>query len=502
MPPPRRAAAGAAVLLLLLAFTVFRPPATAGPIERDFEAYYSAGATVDAGGDAYSRAIWAAERRVPGVDPARDELLPFVGPAAALPFWGLLARLPYPAALGAWTAILLAALAGIIAAAVALAGAPRTPATYAGAIALTAASAPAIAALALGQAALTAAAGVAGAIAAYRVRRAPAAFAATLVAALQPNLAIALLARLRSRWDLGVAAGAAATFAIVSLATGGGLAGFWRYLKRLSAHSTAERTVVIQHTPAAIGYALGLPAQTAAALGAAVALLAATAAVVIIVRERLDPSTATLVAAALLPLALPFFHEPDFVLELFAVLILAVRARGRARALAAVAAVLVLVDWFGLAQRGAAGGQILCFGLAVAFAFAAVPRGGPRWRRADLAGVLAFVGLAATAAPLAFAHPAPTWPDRLPPGYTAPPAADVSAVWGDEQRAAGLTRRDPVWGMLRALPLAGCVVLAAALVADARGRRWRRLPAPHRSRGPRRVSAAAPARPAELRYPR
>lgn len=501
MPPPRSTAAGAAALFLLLAFTLFRPPSTGGPIERDFEAYYAAGVTVDAAGDPYSRAIWTAEQRIPGVDASRDELLPFVGPAAALPFWGLLARLPYHAALCVWTAILLAALAGIVAAALAIAPAPRAPATYGAAILMTLASAPAIAALALGQAALVAAAGIAGAIAAYRVRWMPGAFVGTLIAALQPNLAIALVGRIRSRWDLGVAACAAVAFTLAALAAGGGLPGISVYLRRLSAHGSAERAVAIQHTPAAIGYALGLPAQGAAVLGAAIAVLAGTAAVVIIVRERLDPSTATLVASALLPLALPFFHEPDFALELCALLVLAVRAQGPARAPAAVAAVLVLVDWFGLAQRSGAGGQILCFGLAVAFAFAALPRAARRWRRGDLAGVLAFLVLAAIVTPFAFAHTAPTWPDLLPSGYRAPAAADVSAVWGDEQRAAGLTRRDPIWGFLRALPLAGCIVLTAALVADARSRR-RRLAGPYQAGRLRRSAADAPALPAELRYPR
>jgi hypothetical protein len=70
------------------------------------------------------------------------------------------------------------------------------------------------------------------------------------------------------------------------------------------------------------------------------------------------------------------------------------------------------------------------------------------------------------AVPLARAHPAPTWPDALPPAYRAPARADASAVWADEQRAAGLDAREPAWGLLRAFPLAGCAALGAAVLLD------------------------------------
>jgi hypothetical protein len=159
------------------------------------------------------------------------------------------------------------------------------------------------------------------------------------------------------------------------------------------------------------------------------------------------------------------------VLEVLPVLVLAVRAQGRARSLAAVAAVLVLVDWFGLAQRHAAQGQILCLGLAVAFGFAGAGRSVARGTRSDVAGLATLAVVAAVALPLGSSHPAPTWPDTLPPGYRADHGADASAVWADESRLAGLGRVEPVWGILRAIPLAGCIVLAAAVVADARDRR-------------------------------
>ena len=324
-------------------------------------------------------------------------------------------------------------------------------------------------ALALGQAALVSAA-VAAALVAFRARSAAGAIGTTLLAALQPNPAVALIARVRSGWDVAVAAAAGAIFALLTLAGGAG-AGVAAYLQHLAAHAAAERLTAIQHTPAAIAYAVGVPLNALPAVSAAIALGAAATAVALIVREHLDATTATLLACAALPLVLPFFHEHDFVLVLLPILVLAVRARGRARALASTAAALALVDWFGLAQRHAAQGQIVCLGLAVVFAFAAARPSAARGWRPDFAGILVLLALALVAVPLGRTHPAPTWPDTLPAGYRAPPAADASAVWGDEARAAGLTQREPAWGLLRSLPLLGCIVLGAALVRDARRRR-------------------------------
>lgn len=463
------AVAAGTLLALALAFSLTAPPSTPGPLERDFEAYYCAGATLNAGGDPYSRAIWTAERRIPGVDAGRDELLPFVGPAAALPAWSALARLPYRGALVVWTTFLIAMLAALVGSALVLTGAPRSRVWFA--LAFTVASAPVLGALALGQAALVSAGGVALALVACRARSASGAVGAMLLAAVQPNLTLALAARIRSRWDVAGAACAAALFASLTLIAGGGVAGFAAYIERLRAHSAAERDIAIQHTPAAIAYALGLSPSAATFVGLGIALLAVVTTIAIVRRERLDALTATLVAGALLPLAVPFFHEQDFALELLPILMLALRARGRARGLGAIAAVCVLIDWFGFAQRHAAAAQILCLGCAVAFAFTGLADAARSDRRSDFAGLATLAVLGAIAVPLALHHPAPTWPDMLPPHFHAPPTLDASAVWGAEQQAAGLAQRDPVWGFLRAIPLAGCIVLAAALVLDGRDRR-------------------------------
>jgi hypothetical protein len=451
---------------MALAITLLRPPPTQGPFGRDFEAYYAAGATWNAGGDPWSRAVWSTERAIPGVDAARDELLPYVGPAAALPLFGALARLPFDVAVRVWTVLLVAAFAALVLASLALARA-RGAAALIGAALLAIASGPVTSAIALGQVALLAAAGIACALVAYDRRAFAGGAVATLIAGLQPNLALVLIARMRDRVAVLAAAGGAVAFAALTLAAGGGLPGLAAYAHRLGEHASAERFVAIQHTPGAIAWAFGASDALAAAAGAAVAVAAIAAIVITTVRARLDARDGALLALAAAPLAVPFFHEHDFVLAIVPLIVLAVRTEGTPRAWAGVAAVLVGVDWLGIAQRPAAAAQIVATGIAVAFAFVALGRGA-RATRADVAPFAALAVLACAAVPLAHAFPAPIWPDALPASYRAPATADASAVWAGEQRAAGLAVRQPAWGALRALPLAGCVVLGFGLVLTRR----------------------------------
>ena len=172
----------------MLAFTAWRPPPTQGPFGRDFEAYYAAGAVWDAGGDPWSRAIWSVERTIPGVAAARDELLPYVGPAAALPLFGALARLPFALAVRLWTGLLAAALGALVVIALVLSGTPGVRVRL-GAVALALFAGPTTSDLGLGQAALLSAGGIAVALFAYERRALVPAALATLVAAMQPNLA-------------------------------------------------------------------------------------------------------------------------------------------------------------------------------------------------------------------------------------------------------------------------------------------------------------------------
>jgi hypothetical protein len=408
--------------------------------------------------------VWNVERGIDGVDAARDELLPYAGPAAALPLFGALARLPHPLALRIWTALLAAAYTALFLAALALAGTRRVAALVAAA-AFGIASGPGTSAFALGQVALVAAAGVACALLAYEQRNIAGGALATLLAATQPNLALVLVARLRDRTALICTAIAAAAFALLTLWAGGGLHGAFAYAVRLAEHARAERFDAIQYTPAAIAASFGVPDAVASAAGLVCALAAIVATAVVIVRRRLDPPDGTLLAIALFPLAIPFFHEHDFVLELIPAYLLALRARGAVRAASGVAIAMVLVDWFGLAQRPAAAAQIVALAVATACAFV-VMGPGERTTRADLAPFAAIAALACLAIPLAHAFPAPVWPDALPAFYHAPAGADASAVWAAEQHAAGLDARVPAWGLLRAIPLAGSILLAAIIAYE------------------------------------
>src|SRR5579884_2877059 len=141
--------------MLLAAFVPLRPPPTHGPFGRDFEAYYAAGATWNAGGDPWSRDVWAVERTIPGVDRG-DELLPFVGPAFTLPLFGALARAPFGVALRLWSGTIALAFAALVLGALALAREQRIAALF-GALLLGIASAPGVSDFALAQAAMLAA---------------------------------------------------------------------------------------------------------------------------------------------------------------------------------------------------------------------------------------------------------------------------------------------------------------------------------------------------------
>ena len=393
--------------------------------------------------------------------------MPYVGPAAALPLYGALARLPHPVAVRLWTALLVAAAAALAFAALGLAR-TRRPAAVLGALLLGFTSGPETSAIALGQVALIAAGGIACALLAFERRTVVAGAAGMLAAGLQPNLAIALLARLRDRTALTGASLAALAFAALALA-GAGAAGIPAYAHRLGAHGAAESFVVIQHTPASIAWAFGAPAGVALTGGAICALAALALTLAATIRAKLDPLDGTLLALTALPFAVPFFHEHDFVVELVPLIVLALRARGAARAMTAVATALICVDWLNFAQRPEAAAQTVVLGLALACGFVLLGAGA-RATRTDLVPFAAVLALACIAVPLGRAHPAPVWPDALPAGYRAPAAADASAVWADEQRAAGLTARQPAWGALRALPLAGCIVLGFAVVRTGRRR--------------------------------
>ena len=413
--------------------------------------------------------MWLAERAIPGVDARRDELLPYAGPAAALPLWELLARLPFDVARDLWVALAAAALAGLACAALVLAGVALTAFDAAAATLFAALSGPAISALTLGQAALLSAAAVALALVALQ-RRSPWAIPAAFVAAIQPNLAVPLAAYLTRRRTALLLVLAGAAFLAATLATGGGPAGLATYVRRLAEHGAAERFIAIQVGVPAIAASFGAPAPGANAIAAACALAALALAAGAAIRLRERPLLAATIAIALLPWIVPFFHEHDFALDLIPAIVLAASPQARVRALTGVASAFALVDWFGLAQRPAGTAQTACFALALGCAYAALP--GPERGRERFAALAACAVLAAVALPLAHAFPAPVWPDTLG-AYHAAARLDSAAVWAAEQRWSGLTATVPAWGLLRALPLTGGLLFACAALLAAGEERFR-----------------------------
>jgi len=456
----RRWLLGVACAAIVLAVAAARPVRTPGPLARDFEAYWSAGVASDAGADPYGREIWNAERRVPGVDAGRDELLPFVSPPATLLAWRIAARRPYDTAARAWWAILAISLLAL--AAIALRGSqvPVTPASCAASTLLAIAFAPISSDLALGQAALPAFLG-ACALIVLADRSLPAAFACACLAFAQPNAALGLLSQLgRNRATLAMLAGVLVTYAAGVVAAG------WAwpaaYARTLASHGGAERFIAIQFTPASIAYGFGASPLAAIVIGGAAAAAAIAAALAIASRVR-DRFARFAALSALAPFVAGFVHEHDLVVAYAAAVWCAVHSNGRARTLALAGTLLTAVDWLGLAQRPSGVAQSLLLAIGAFAAFVAL---GERdeLRRGARAGV-AVATLFAVAAFVAVGHPMPVWPDALG-GFHAEPGVSVAAVWLAEQRANGLLAAVPAWSLLRSLPLVGCALLALAIATS------------------------------------
>jgi hypothetical protein len=442
---------------IAIALLTARPLPTPGPFLRDFEAYWSAGSTWNVRADPYSKAIWEAERTVPGVDAHRNELLPFINPPPALLLWSAFARLPYRAAAGLWLTLLAGALFALIVVVLRASGAGINALLFCAALALAMAFGPITSDLALGQLALPAFLG-ATLLVVLADRSVPMAATAAILALAAPNVTLGLASQFdRKRAILSIAVAAAVTYALGVAAAG------WRwpvtYAASAAAHAAAERFVTIQLTPAAIAYGFGATPSTAQPIGAATAVVAVAAALLLAVRVR-EAFPRFAAWSALVPFAGVFLHEHDLLIGYPAALWCALRTRATTRSVALGGALLVSIDWLGLAQRPTGIAQSALLAIAAFAAFIAL---GDRFetRRAWRAA-LPVAALFASAALLAASHPAPVWPDSLP-AFHANPNATIAQVWLAEQRAGGLLGVAPVWAFLRALPLLGCALLAYAI---------------------------------------
>ncbi len=451
----RSACLALAVALLIIAITAARPAQTPGPLQRDFEAYWSAGAAFDAGNGPYGRAIWDAERTVPGVDATHDEILPFISPPAILPLWGAFARLPFEVATRVWYAALLCTLAGLIVASLRGSGEPVTFFSFLATLALAIGFGPVTANLALGQIAMTA---FAGALAATTARSWLAKTIASFAALFQPNVALALVSQLgRNVTTIAVAIAAACSYVVGALAAG------WdwpqRYAAFVSSHVNGERYGAIQYTPGAVAYELHLPPPIPEIVTLAIAVAALVAALA--VWRRVDDRFVRFAAfSALTPFVATFFHDHDFVVAFPAAVWCALRARGTDRALGLAGTLLVSIDWFGLAQRTNAITQSAFLVAGAAAAFAALGEK-PDLRSLSYAAAPVAV-LFAAGAWLGSGHPAPMWPYQLG-SFHAPATASIAKIWFLEQRQSGLEAAIPAWALLKSLSLAGCVLLVVAI---------------------------------------
>jgi hypothetical protein len=426
---------------------------------RDFEAFYAAGIAANRGDDPYGRAIWKAEMAVPGVDTSHNETLPFVGPPAGLPLWRALARLPYDVAGRVWGASLALAFCVLLFGSLFLARAPERVPVLLGATVLGAASGPLISDVSLGQVALVCVAGVVAALLLLPTRAWLLAAAAAASAALAPNLAIVLIARLTDPRAV-IAFGIAALGTAALMLQGQGLAGVARYLHLLSVHGAAEAATAIQITPSSLAVAFGTSTATFVRVFFAVVALGLT---LVGLRRIAEPALRIGIASCALPFVVPFFHEHDFVLMLLPAIVCAIRARTGTLALSAIAATATGIDWLGLAQRPPSEPQaiVLAFAGALGFMLAA------ELRRESFAALVVPLAVAAVSL-LARAHSVPIWPDALPPHWQPPAGASVSEVWGLEQRAVGLDAANPVWDLLRALSLGSCALLGFATYLTAK----------------------------------
>lgn len=420
---------------------------------RDFESYYAAGQAFAAHVNPYAPEIWTYEQRVPGVNPERPEVLPFVGPPAFLPLWALFGMRPYNRAVLAWGALLLA-----LSAMVAIVILVKTRAWSAGALLATAALftafGPYTSDLALGQAALLSFAACIGATVMFE-RAWGVASVWAFFAALQPNVALVLLSQItRRRGGLifGTAVAAFIALSFICIRAPGTLA----YIAGLREHAAAERFALIQITPASVAYGFGAPPLVASVLGIITALFAAGCVLAILRNASIGPLWKLALVCSLLPFAVPFFHEHDFVVLLLPLLLCLLADDQSAWPAASAGGLLVAIDWLGAAQRPEAFAQMMLLGFAAACSMVALS--GVPLRRALVP--IAVLPVALLAHVLALNAPAPVWPDAMRAGTRI--SADIAQTWHAELSASGQFTVQPLWAALRLLTLAGCALIAWA----------------------------------------
>jgi hypothetical protein len=383
-------------------------------------------------------------------------LLPFVGPPFGLPLWAAFADLPWQVATAVWDTVLVICIAVLAFGTLRLARGRTDTLDIIASLAFVAGFGPLTSGIALGQVAIVSSAAIVLVPYLLGPRMVFAATVAALAAALQPNLAIVLAARIANRRST-IAFAFAATIAIGgSIVALGGLEGLATYANVLRAHAAAERFIAIQTSPSAIARALGASVHVAGAIGIALALATVGLVAFQCLRGRYAPDARLALACAAAPLAFPFAHEHDFTIVFFPALLVARRARGALWAAAAFATLGIAVDWLGLAQRPTGVLESAALIAAAALALVTLARDPVRpYHFAPLlvAGVVLVVGAIVARTPL------PTWPDGLGLDFHVPFDMSAPEVWHLEQVRSGIATLAPAWGALRAISLASCAAL-------------------------------------------
>jgi hypothetical protein len=463
----RTAHYGGCVLLIVSAFaySAWSVLSNFGPVLPDFAAYYAAGQYWAHGGDAYGAGIWNIERTLPGFDPSRLELLPFVGPPLSLPIWAAFGALPYPAAAALWVLVLLVSAAVLVLVPAQLARRRLVRDDAPSIVLLLLSASPLVTAFSAGQAALPAIASVAVAIRCAVLRRWALMAVATIVAAmLKPNDALVIGASVREAAALLAVAGSIIVSVLANLPVVHGIHGLAGYGVVLLNQGASERVYAFQFTPTSIAYGFGLTRQAAELVGTAISLVALVSGVAAIRFTRANVVDGAAIACAFVPFVLPFEHGPDLIVVLLPALLLVFRARGWAWPAGAVGMVLLCTNPFALTQ----GWQGTLFAVSMAAvaslqlaALAPSRFGRMRFVPLTVVPLLIAIGLAAPR------HHLPIWPATLPAHVTVANGASASEVWQAELIASGLENQDPWVSFLRLLTLCGCACVCIAMVRTA-----------------------------------
>jgi hypothetical protein len=431
----------------------------------DFSAYWAAGQVWSHGGDPYGVGIWNVEQTLPGFNPSRPELLPFVGPPLSLPLWGGLGRLPFALAAPVWGVVLAGCCAVLIVLPARLAKRRILRADATSLLLLAVSSGPLITGLSSGQAALPAVAAVVVAVFfASRRRWILMAFATIVAGLLKPNDALVLLATLREAMGFFMVASSAIASGLANVAIAHGIHGLIAYVGVVRNQDVAERTFAYQLAPAAIAYGFGMSREAAGVLGTVLAGLAVAAVIAAIRLSRASLVDGVALACALFPFVPPYEHEPDTVLALLPALLIVFRARGRTWALGATGMVLLFMNPFALTQGSP--GTIFAASMAAIAALQIATLAPPacgRVRFVPLAVVPLVLFLSVLAPPSHLA----IWPPASPARIAVMPGASPSAIWNAELTALQLNTQHPWASLLRLLTLSGCACIGIAMARTA-----------------------------------